>query len=269
MPIHPTAIVHDAARIDPGATIGPYAVIDGPVRIGPDVRVGPHVHITGATEIGAGCRIHAGAVLGDAPQDRAYDGWETFCRIGSDTIIREHVTVHRGTDPGSTTVVGSRCFLMAGAHVGHNSSVGDDVVLANVALLGGHVHVGDGAFLGGGAAVHQFVRIGSRAMIAGNSRALRDIPPFMITNADGHIAGVNVIGMRRGQFTSAEREEVKQAYRLLYRSGMHFRNAVEQLAGTVQTAAAREILSFVTAESKRGFAQRARGEPAADSADSG
>lgn len=259
MPTHPTAIMDKDARIDPSATLGPYVVIEGSVRIGPGVRIGPFVHVTGWTEIGAGCHIHAGAVIGDAPQDRAYEGAETYCRIGRDTIIREHATIHRGTTAGSATEIGNECFLMADTHVGHNCRIGDHVVMANAAMLGGHVHVDDGAFLGGSAVVHQFVRIGTRSMIAGMSRVPMDIPPFMMTDAAGHIVGVNVIGMRRAHYDSTEREEVKQVYRTLYRNGATFTNAVKQLAEMVRTDTGREILRFVTAESKRGIAQAARG----------
>ncbi len=258
MPIHPTAIIDAAARIDTSASVGPYVVIEGPVRVGPDVQIGPHVHLLGSTEIGARCRIHAGAVLGDVPQDRAYDGSETHVRIGEETIIREHATVHRGTAAGSATVVGSRCMLMAGSHVGHNCVIGDDVVLVNAVMLSGHVHVDDGVTISGGTGVHQYTRIGCRAMVTGNSRVSRDIPPYMMTDPFGHVAGVNVVGMRRANIDADAREEVKQAYRTLYRSGMLFSKAVEQLRECAKTETGKAILAFVTAESKRGITGRAR-----------
>lgn len=255
MPIHTTAIIDSRAEIDDRASIGPYVVVDGPVRVGSEVSIGPYVHLTGWTQIGAGCRIHTGAVIGDMPQDAAYDGSETYCRIGEGTIIREYATIHRATGAGLSTVLGQRCFIMAGAHVGHNCQVGDDVVLANAALLGGHVQIADGAFLGGAAVVHQFVRIGSRTMISGNARLLRDVPPFMMTDEQGHIAGINTVGMRRAQFSVEEREDAKKAYQTLYRTSVGFTKAIERLADIVQTRTGQAILDFIRSATKRGFAQ--------------
>ena len=146
MTIHPTAIIDPKAEIDSEAEIGPYVVIDGTVKIMGGTRVMAHAYLTGWTEIGADNEIHSGAVLGDAPQDKAYKGQQTFLRIGDRNIIREHVQVHRGTAAGSATTIGNDNFLMATAHVGHNCKLGDNIVLANGALLGGHVEVGNSVF---------------------------------------------------------------------------------------------------------------------------
>jgi len=147
-------MVDRRAEVDPTAEIMPYAIIDGPVKIGPRTRVFPHAYLTGWTEIGADCQIHPGAVVGGDPQDLAFKGAESYCRIGDGTIIREGASVHRGTDPGSATVVGKRCFLMANSHVAHNCRLGDEVKLINGVLLAGYVQVGNGAFLAGNAGVH-------------------------------------------------------------------------------------------------------------------
>src|SRR5690606_7612861 len=149
MPIHPTAIVDPQAQIDPTAEIKAYSVIEGPVRIGPATVVEPFAHISGHTEIGARCRIYTHAVVGGLPQDRAFQGGESYCRIGDDTLIREGATVHRGTAAGSATIIGNRCLIMCNAHVGHNCVLGDDITMVNGSLLGGHVYVGDRAFLSG------------------------------------------------------------------------------------------------------------------------
>ena len=254
MPVHPTAVVDRLAEIDPTADIGPYAIIDGPVQIGPDVRVYPHAFISGHTQIGARCQIHPGAVVGHLPQDLAFTGGETYCRIGEDVIIREHAQVHRGTEEGSSTVVGNRCFIMAGGHIGHNCRLEDDVKIVNCALLAGHVQLGQGAFVGGGAAFLQFVRIGELAMIAGGARVVMDIPPFFLADQSGKCVTVNTVGIRRANFTGEQRDDVKRAFRTLYRTDQPFGDAVISLAEQVQTDAGRRILEFVRAPSRRGIA---------------
>lgn len=268
MPIHPTAVIDKHAEIDATADIGPYVVVDGPVRIGPGTRVYPFAYLSGWTEIGAECRIHPGAVVGHLPQDFAYQGAETYCRIGDGTVIREQASVHRGTDPGSATVIGRRCFLMATSHVGHNCTVGDDVKITNGAMLGGHAQVGAGAFISGGVTVHQFVRVGELAMIAGLARIIMDIPPYFMTDGSGKCAAVNTVGIRRAELTREERNDVKRAYRVLYRSGTPFRQAVERLADAVETDPGRRILAFCQGPSRRGIAgacgRRQRGGAADD-----
>lgn len=253
MPIHSTAVIDVQARIHPTAEIGPHVVIEGPVSIGPDCVVGPFAVLLGHTEIGAGCRIHSHAVIGDLPQDRAFQGGVSYCRVGAGTIIREGVTIHRGTAAESATVVGERCFLMTNSHVGHNCVLGDDVILISGSLLGGHVHVGARAVISGNAAVHQFVRIGELAMISGLAKIVQDIPPYCMTDRSGAVVGVNSVGLRRAGFTSVERAEIKEAYRILYRSQHDSRQARELLARSLTTEAAARILKFVDDSSKRGL----------------
>lgn len=253
MPIDPTAIVDRRAEIDPTADIGAYAIIDGVVRIGAGTRVYPHAYLTGWTEIGPNCEVHPNAVIGHAPQDLAYRGEESYCQIGEGTIMREGVSIHRGTAPGSATVVGKRCFLMANSHIGHNCQVGDDVKMANGALLAGHVHVGDGAFLSGNTAIHQFCRVGDLVMVRGGIAVSMDVPPYFTVGLSGLCAGINIVGLRRAGFTPEQRREVQQAFRTLYRSGMTFRKALDELAETVKTDAGRKIVEFLRAPSKRGI----------------
>ncbi len=259
MPVHPTAIVDRRAEVHPTAEIGPYAIIDGPVRVGAGTRVYPHAYLTGWTEIGANCQIHPGAVVGHEPQDLAFKGEKSYCRIGDETIIREGASIHRGTDPGSTTVVGKCCFIMANAHVAHNCQLGDDVKLVNAVLLAGHVHIGAGAFLAGGTMVHQFVRIGELVMTRGLTAVSMDVPPYFMVVRSGYCAGVNIVGLRRAGFTGPQRDDVRRAYRILYRSGIPFRRAVEKLAQTVATDAGRRILEFVRQPSRRGIIRGPRG----------
>lgn len=253
MPVHPTAVIDPRAEVDPSAEIGPYAVIDGPVRIGAGAIIGPHVHLLGRTSIGPGCRLHAGVIVGDLPQDRAYKGSPTECHIGAETILREYVTIHRGTAEGTSTVIGERCFVMAHAHVGHNCRVGDDVMLVNGSLLGGYVEVGRRAVISGNAAVHQFVRVGELAMIAGLAKIVQDVPPYMMVDGPGWCVGVNAIGMRRAGMDPAERREVKAMFRRLYCVPTSLSAAVQEFETTVQTTAGRTILQFLQHPSRRGI----------------
>lgn len=252
MSIHSTAIIDPRAEIAPDVQIGPYVVIDGPVRVGPGCKIDPAAILMGHTEIGARCHIHAHAVVGDLPQDRAFHGEVSFCKIGDDCIIREGSTVHRGTKPGTTTTIGDRCMLMTNSHVGHNCTVGNDVTLVSGVLLGGYVTMGDKSMIGGGAAVHQFVRIGELAMVAGITAAVRDVPPFAMTDRTGTVVGLNVVGLRRAGLTSQERNELKQAFKIVYHSGLPREQWLAALGGLTTTPACQKLLDFLTPESTRG-----------------
>ena len=153
MTFHATALIDPAAEVHPSCEIGPYVVIESGVRIGPNCRVAAFVHLIGNTEIAANCRIHTGVVVGDTPQDKAYAGGNSGCRIGEGTTLREGVTIHRGTSPGSTTIIGAGCLIMCNAHVGHNCKLGDNVILVITAPLGGYVDVGYSSIISGNAAV--------------------------------------------------------------------------------------------------------------------
>lgn len=235
------------------------------MRIGAETVIAAHAHILGHTTIGRGCRIHSGAVIGDWPQDRSYTGAESYCRIGEDTVLREHVTVHRGTAPGSETVIGNRCLLLAHSHVAHNCRLDDDILLVNGALLAGHVTVGRRAVISGNAAVHQFARIGELAMIGGLAKITRDVPPFLMFDGAGLCVGVNVVGLRRAGYSREERQEVKAIYKTLYRTAGSFSRAMEEISGTlVSTPAGRVLFDFLQAPSKRGIQSGARGCEAED-----
>ena len=179
---HASAIVDKSAVIGNDVEIGPFAVIGADVDLGDGCVIGPHAVIHPYTALGSGCRVHAGAVIGDLPQDLAFKQVRSFVEIGADCVLREGVTVHRGTEEGTKTSLGDECFLMANSHVGHNCLVGDGVILANGALLGGRVEVGAGAFISGNSAVHQFVKVGRLAMLAGLSGISKDLPPFCTTH---------------------------------------------------------------------------------------
>lgn len=231
--------------------IGPYAVIDQSVRIGAHCVLGPHVFLTGNTFIGEHNQFFAGAVIGEAPQDLKYRGMPTGLRIGSHNVFREHVTVHRSTKAEEETFIGSHNFLMANSHVAHNCRVGEQVILANGALLGGHVVVEDRAFISGNCLVHQFVRVGTLALMQGGSAISKDLPPFTIARGDNGMCGLNVVGLRRAGFTPAERMELKQLYRALFRTHANSQVAIAHARARFSSTPAKMMLKFV-AEAKRG-----------------
>jgi UDP-N-acetylglucosamine acyltransferase len=256
--------------VDPTAEVGPYAVIDEGVVQGPYCRVWPHVHLTGLTTIGEGNLFHTGCVIGNVPQDLKYRGAPSRVRIGDRNTFRENVTVNRATDESEDTVIGSNNLLMAGSHVAHNTQVGNHVILANGALLGGHVHVADRAVISGNCLVHQFVRVGTLAMMQGGSGISKDLPPFTMARGDNGICGLNVIGLRRAGFTDHQRLELKRLYRLLFRSGLGWREAVAQAQTQATGAPGRLLVEFVaSASAKRGVCAdvgRARRPASADAA---
>ena len=229
MSIHPTAVIDPSAELDSEVEIGPYVVVQGAVRIKRGTRVMAHAYLTGWTEIGENNEIHPGAVLGDAPQDRAYRGDETYLKIGDHNIFREYVQVHRGTTSGSATVLGSHNFLMAGSHVGHNCKLGDHIVLANAVLLGGYVEVDNNVFISGHCVVHQFVRIGELALMRGLSGTSRDVPPYSIVDWQHTVRGVNVVGLKRAGFDEQRIRQLREAFRILFRKGRNLSLAVKEI----------------------------------------
>jgi UDP-N-acetylglucosamine acyltransferase len=264
--IHPTAIIHPTAKLDSTVRVGPYAIIDEGVEIGPHSVIGPHAYLTGLTTIGAHNRIFAGCVLGEAPQDLKYQGTPTRLRIGDHNVFREYVTVHRSTKAGEETVLGSHNFLMAQCHVAHNCQIGNGVIIANGALLGGHVSVADRAFISGNCLVHQFVRIGTLVLMQGGSRVSKDLPPYTVAREGNGICGLNMVGLRRAGFTPAERLELKELYRVLFREGINLRTAVAAAQAKFSSAPAKIMLDFLAA-SKRGVCFDAGAQPIASSED--
>jgi UDP-N-acetylglucosamine acyltransferase len=258
MAIHPTAVIDRQAEIDSSARIGPYVVVEGPVRVGAGTNVRAHAYLSGWTQIGAACEIHPFAVVGHFPQDFHYSGERSYCKIGDRVVIREGATVHRGTQPESWTIIGDECLLMAYAHVGHNCELGKGAKIYNTVLLAGHVEVGDNAIVSGASLVHQFVRIGKLAFIAGGARVTMDVPPFFMAYGESTVVQHNVIGMRRAGHDRDAIQEVRQAFRTLYRSGHTFRRAVEQLAASVRTPAGQELVAFLQTESRRGICAAGR-----------
>ena len=249
--IHPTAVIHPSAQLGEDCHIGPHAVIDANVILGARCQVGPGACITGHTRMGSGNRIHAGAVLGDAPQDFKYAGQPTRLIVGNDNVFREHVTVHRSNRLDEDTVLGDGNFLMAGSHVGHNCVVGNHNVLANGALLGGHVVLQDRAFLSGNCLVHQFCRIGRLALMQGGSGISLDLPPFTLARDNNTLCGLNRVGLRRAGFPGEDRRALQRLYHLLFRSPLPRTERLRLAAAEFPQPACQEMIAFVAA-SKRG-----------------
>jgi len=258
--IHPSAVVDPGAQLGKGVEIGPYSVVGAEVKIGDGSIIQSHVVIEGDVTIGAGNFIGHGAIIGGAPQDLSFSPErKTRIDIGNENVIREHCTIHRGSADGSATKIGNENFLMAGAHIGHNCEIGNNVIIANNCLLAGHVRVDDGAFLGGGSTFHQFMHIGRLVMVQGSSAFGKDLPPFVIAAERNSVLGVNVIGLKRAGFNAKDREEIKNAFKLLYTSGLNISQALEKAATTKFGAPAREFLDFVANAKKRGICPLSHG----------
>lgn len=259
MAIHPTAVIEPGAEIGANVTIGPLAFIDAQTQIGDGCVIGPNATIFRYTTLGANCRVHAGAVLGDLPQDFSFEECESFVRIGDNTVIRETATVNRGTKPGTATEIGPDCLLMAAAHVAHNCRLGQGVVLANSAILGGYAEIGDRSFISANCLIHQFTRVGRLVMMAGGSIVTKDVPPFCMTHRRqaNALAGLNVVGLRRQGFSGEERLSIKRAFDTLFRSSLDISTAAKELERESDSPLARELAGFVSA-SERGVCAMAR-----------
>ena len=258
--IHSTAIVDPNAKIGANVQIGPFSIVGPDVIIGRQTIVQSHVVIEGEVAIGRGNFIGHGAIIGAPPQDVAFSPErKTRVEIGDDNIIREYCTIHRGSSDESATKIGDKNFLMAGAHVGHNGLIGNNVVVANNCLLAGHVRVDDGAFLGGGSTFHQFMHIGRLVMVQGSSAFGKDLPPFVVAAERNSVFGLNVVGIRRAGLSANDRDEIKEAFKLVYLSGLNTSQALEKAKTMTFGAPAHEFLDFVAGSKKRGICPFKRG----------
>jgi UDP-N-acetylglucosamine acyltransferase len=254
--IHPSAIVEDGARLGADVHVGPFCVVGPDVELADGVRLESHVVVAGRTKVGARTRVFPFASIGHQPQDLKYKGEPSTLVIGSDCMIREHVTINPGTEGGGmVTEVGNHCLLMAGAHVAHDCRVGNHVILANCGTLAGHIEVGDYAFLGGLSAVHQFVRIGSGAMIGGMSGVEGDVIPFgLVMGNRAHLSGLNIVGLKRRGFSREQIHSLRAAYRLLFAPEGTLQ---ERVADVAELYADNElvgmILKFMQSDTQRSF----------------
>ncbi|MEZ0388786.1 MAG: acyl-ACP--UDP-N-acetylglucosamine O-acyltransferase [Verrucomicrobium sp.] len=251
--IHPTAIISPEAKVDSSAEIGAYVVIEGPVQIGAGCKIAPHAQIIGDTTVGEGTSIGRGAVIGEYPQDIGFSvETNSGVRIGRSNVIREHVTIHRGSKEGGMTEIGDNNFLMVGCHLGHDTKLGNRNIIANAVLIAGHVHLGNQTFIGGGAVFHQFIRIGDSCVIQGNSSFSKDIPHFCSAGRTNLVTGLNVIGLRRQGFSKEDRQSIKELFDLIYRSGRNLGQAVAEARTREWPEHAEKFLKFFEMPSKKG-----------------
>jgi UDP-N-acetylglucosamine acyltransferase len=251
--IDPRAIVSPRARLAADVTVGAFTVIGDEVSIGPGTVIGPHAVINGPTQIGAQNRVFQFASIGDAPQDKKYKGEPTKLEIGDRNVFREFCTVNRGTthDKGVTRI-GSDNLFMSYTHVAHDCVLGDKIVMSNCATLGGHVHLGDWVIMGGFSGVHQFCKVGAHAFIANNTAVTRDVPPFVMTvgqPAEPH--SINSEGLKRRGYTEEQIRNLRNAYRVLYRSSLKLTDAMAQLRElAVAQAEVQEFVDFIATSTR-------------------
>ncbi|VTS01130.1 acyl-ACP--UDP-N-acetylglucosamine O-acyltransferase [Tuwongella immobilis] len=245
--IHPTAVISSEAQLADGVEVGPYVVIEGPVQVGTGTILRPFTHLIGPLTIGEGNDIGTGTVIGGKPQHAGYQNEPTSTIVGNHNIFREHVTIHRGSHAGTgVTKVGDHNYFMANAHVAHDCEVGNHCYLINNACLGGHVLMADRSMVSGNSAVHQWCRVGRLSLVSGTTSASKDVPPFMIVQRISQVTGINLVGLRRSQFSQQQIQAIKHAYRVLYRSKTPWNLVIPQLEaeyGLVDVIA--ELLQFI------------------------
>ena len=256
MSIHPTAIIESGARIGDNCSIGPFCHIGPEVVLGDNSIVMSHVVISGATTISEGAKIYSHAVIGGDPQNTAHKGGRTTLSVGKNCTIREGVTMNRGTDVGlGRTVVGDNCMFLAYAHVAHDCILGDRVTFANNVMIGGHCHIGDGVIIGGGGAVHQFCRVGNNAFIGGLAGVVRDVIPYgMAIGVYAHLAGLNIVGMKRSGISRADIHAMRHAYRMLFDRSHTMHDNIARVRDTYADApVVMRLLDFVSVDGKRSY----------------
>lgn len=249
--IHPSAVVDPSARIGEGVSIGAFTIVGPGVEVGDGTWIGPHCSVHGPTRIGRDNRIHGHAAIGGDPQDKKFAGERTELLIGDRNVIREYVTINRGTgNGGGVTRIGDDNWFLAYVHVAHDCIVGNGCVFSNNATLAGHVEVGDQVILSGFAGIHQFCRIGDHAFIGMGAFVNGDVPPFVLVAQEGYgrPRGVNVEGLKRRGFDPGRLAAIRRAYRALYLSGAKLEDARAQLADMARDSAdVRALLDFIDA----------------------
>lgn len=252
--IHPSALIDNQAKIDASATIGPFCIVEAGAQIGPGCILDSHVKIHSPVRMGANNRVCHGTVLGAEPQDLGFTPDKTRpLTIGDGNHFKENVVISCGVKEAHGTVIGNHNYFMNASHAGHDCVIGDHNIFGPNSALGGHVHIADRAFLSGLVAVHQFCRIGSHVMVGGVSGVRQDIPPYCMANGQyARFVGLNVVGLRRNGFSQAQRRAIKNACRLLFRSGRPHAEKLELLRTLADTEELRHILTFVEG-SKRGL----------------
>ncbi len=252
--IHPTAIVEPGAKIGQNVTIEAYAVVKSSVTLKDNVVIKSFVYVDGNTTIGEGTVIWPSASIGTKTQDLKFQGEKTYVEIGKNCEIREFVTINSSCQEGSTVKVGDNCLLMAYCHVAHNCEIGNNVIMANGAMLAGHVIVEDFVIIGGMTPIHQFCRVGRNAMVGGLSRITHDIPPYTIGAGSPYkIGGLNIVGLKRRGFSFEERKSLYQSFKITYRMGLSFSDALDLIEKQVPLNQHVAHWLFFCRTSKRGL----------------
>ncbi len=240
------SLIHPNAKIGKNVKIDPFVVIEDDVEIGDDCWIGPHVTIFPGARIGRGCKIFPGASISAVPQDLKFGGEYTTCEIGENNIIREYVTINRGTSASGKTVVGNNNLIMAYSHVAHDCVIGNNCILANSATLAGHIIVDDFAIIGGQCAIHQFCRIGKHVILMGGSLVDKDIPPYVKGGKfPVSYCGVNSVGLSRRGFSQEQINNIQNLYRTVFQKGLTYTNALEELKQLASTPEGEEIIAFM------------------------
>jgi len=248
------AYVHPDAKIGKNVTIEPFAMIYGDVEVGDGSWIGPHAVLMDGSRIGQNCKIFPGAVISGIPQDLKYQGEYSTTEIGNNTVIRESVTVNRGTSAKGKTVVGNNSLLMCYVHVAHDSIIKNNVIMGAYSGVAGEVEVDDFAIISPGSLVHQFVRVGTHIIIQGLSKVTKDVPPFITAGRDPlSFAGLNSVGLRRRGFSNEQINIIQDTYRLIYQSNLNTTDAVKEVENSVQQSAERDAVINFIKNSKRGI----------------
>ena len=247
--ISPLAYVNKGAKIADGVSVGPFAVIHDNVVIGEGTQIDSHAVIMPGARIGKNCRIFPGAVIASIPQDLKFVGEETTAEIGDNTVIREYVTLNRGTKANWKTVIGKNCLIMSYVHIGHDSVIGDNVILSGYCGLAGHVTIEDYVIMEGYSAVQQFIKIGAHAFCAGDSKVRKNIPPYVKCAREPlSYIGVNTVGLTRRGFSADSIKQIEDTYRLLYVKGSSIPTALAQIEAEIpESKEKRHIIEFIQA----------------------
>ena len=253
--IHPTAVVHPGAQLAEDVEVGPYSIIGEHTIIGKGTVIGPHVVIEGRTSIGENCKIFQFAAIGAPPQSFKYRGEDTRIVIGDRNVIREFVTIHKGTiDGNGQTLIGNDNLIMAYSHNAHDCRLGNGVIMANAATLAGHIEIENSSIIGGLAAIHQYVRIGCYSILGGASAVPMDIPPYVCASGNrARLYGLNIVGLKRHGFSPETIRKLKKVYRIFFRSVCSVKEAVAQVKKEgLKGPEVEHFVSFIL-NSKRGI----------------
>ncbi|MFQ5799119.1 MAG: acyl-ACP--UDP-N-acetylglucosamine O-acyltransferase [Bacteroidota bacterium] len=252
--IDPHSIVSPRAELGENVCVGPFAVVEDNVIIGDGTSIGAHAVVASGARIGKECKIHSGAVIGTVPQDLKFHGEETTLEIGDRTVVREFATLNRGTEDRWKTIIGSNCLLMAYVHVAHDCILGERVILANAVNMGGHVTIEEYVIVGGMTPIHQFVTIGRHVMVGGGFRVPKDVPPYVLAAQEPlSFGGLNIVGLKRRNFSRQAIDSLEKAYGFLYHSNLNVSQAVVKIKNEVpMTPEVQHVIEFVE-NSKRGI----------------